>query len=137
MNVKSILTLFLLIVLCSCCKEDELPEITANWNVGIYNDIDTKAKHLTFEIMPSKGYVEAVSITVNYIFTNGQQTTTLTFKDSDFNLSHINTIGIYGVTWTPVNYLLDDYTWRLQTVYIKGRIKIKECWYSFSARRTY
>lgn len=129
----------LLFLMTSCCKDEDerVHQITATWDVGIFNDADHGTKHLTFEIYPNNGYVEALDLKTYWCFYNGKQSKTITLTDSDFNLSHINTNGIYAISWNPFNYILDDYSWVIKEVYIEGQVKVSGSWYSINVKRLF
>ena len=131
------LSFFIFFLLISCCKEEFDKEITATWEVGIFHDAECGNKYLTFEINPSRGKIQALDITTYWIFYNQSQSTTLTLKDTDFNLSTTNKNGMEGITWTSLNYILNDYSWSLKEVQIKGRVKVSNCWYSINSRKIF
>ncbi len=135
---KKILILFLLIGITSCCKEDDVTDcISISWNVGVYHNAIKKSKHLTIEIYPQQGRIDATDFSTIWVFSNTKESTTIRIPDTDFDYESFKTNGIRGVTWSPLNYILDDYSWVLKEVSITGRIKISGAWYKIDNRRTF
>ena len=133
--MKKILLLFLLIGISSCCKEDDC--ITFTWNVGIYHSTAHNSKHLSIEIFPNEGMIETSDFTTVWVFENGKESTTIRLQDTDFNFVTFQKTGVKGVTWSSLNYILDDYDWVLKEVWLNGRIKISGVWYKIDSKKTF
>ena len=133
--MKKILLLFLLIGISSCCKEDDC--ITFTWNVGIYHSTTHNSKHLSIEIFPNGGTIETSDFTTVWVFGNGKESTTIRLQDTDFDFITFQKTGVKGVTWSSLNYILDDYDWVLKEVWLNGRIKISGVWYKIDSKKTF
>ena len=135
-HMKKIILLFLLIGISSCCKEiDDC--ITFSWNVGIYHNTYNNSKHLSIEIFPHEGKVDATDFTTVWVFTNGTESTTIRLQDTEFDYMPFQKTGIKLVRWSSLNYILDDYDWVLKEVLINGRIKISGEWYTIDSIRSF
>ena len=146
--MKQILFFLLLIGVTSCCKEDymdcDLDGSISNMsnigslsvNAGIYTDHRVNGKHLTLEINPKRGNLQAVEFTVVYVLTNkDSRISTVTLTDCDFDYEFVYT-GFTGRTWTTLNYVLDDPTIYIKEISIEGKLKIDEKWYRMEERKT-
>ena len=133
--MKNILLLFLLIGISSCFKEDDC--ITFTWNVGIYHSTNHNSKHLSIEIFPHEGTIESTNFSTVWVFGNGKETTTIRLQDTDFDFITFQKTGIKGVTWSSLNYILDDYDWMLKEVLLDGKIKISGVWYKIDSKKAF
>lgn len=143
--MKQILFFLLLIVVTSCCKEDYMDcdldgSISSisnlSVNAGIYTDHRVNGKHLTLEINPKRGNLQAVEFTVVYVLSNkDSRISTVTLTDRDFDYEFVYT-GFTGRTWTTLNYVLDDPTIYIKEISIEGKLKIDEKWYRMDERKT-
>lgn len=135
--MKKILLLSLLLIgITSCCKDED--DMKISWNVGVYHDAIKHDKYLTFEMVPSRGKIQAVELSTLWTFSGGRENKkVLRYVDTEFNYKTINDSGIEAVTQYPVNYVLDDEKWSLKEVQLIGRVKVSGEWYHINETRTF